>query len=144
MSTSLNILDIARRLNAVSAAFGRADEASGEMDKLSGEYRDLEARMDVMFDERITLQNLFGILRPRSIAETAVYAAMAFYIIDYDIGSDNVEEMRTAYKKTERAMVVIARQLAIEAGLDLAEFGETDLLNMMDSRCPVTAEGELA
>lgn len=144
MSTSLNILDIARRLNAVSAEFGRADNAQGKLRPDSKEHHEAQTRLDLMFDERLALQNLFFVLHPRTLAETAVYAAMVFYAIDYDIGSDDVEEMRAAYKKTERAMVVIARQLAITAGVDLAEFGETDLLRMMNWRCPEMVEGEIA
>jgi hypothetical protein len=144
MSTSLDILDIARRLNAVSDAYSQADDAKGALTEHTRDYRELENRLECMFAERLALQNLFPVLEPRTLAETAVYAAMAFYVIDYDIDSDDLEEMRTAFKKTERALVRITRQLAIEAGVDLSQFGETDLLSMMQFRCPEMVEGEIA
>jgi hypothetical protein len=140
----LNVLDIARRLHAASAAFNRADRAQGEICRDSKEWAELDTRKDFLFDERLALQKLFPVLEPTSLADTAVYAAMAFYSIDYEIDSDSVGELQRAYKKTERSLAVIARRLAIEAGVDLAQFGETDLLRMMDWSRPVTAEREHA
>jgi hypothetical protein len=142
-TVTFSIPDIGRRINAASVESNVLGKAKVDMPEHSLEYRHADVRSEALLDERIALQDLAIVLQPKTLVDAAVQLGLLFYSMDSATDTDDVEEMRRAVKKIERTIVGIARVVAREVGVDLTQFGETDLVSMMNSRCPETVSAEV-
>jgi hypothetical protein len=137
---SFSIMDVGRRLNAASIEGNRLDKAQTGLDRHSTEYRKSQVRQDVLLDERLALQDLAITLQPTTLPEAAVQIGLLFYSVVSAIDGGEIQEEGGAAQKIEQAIGRIARTVADAAGVDLAQFGETDLLHLMDMRAPAPAD----
>jgi hypothetical protein len=82
------------------------------------------------------------LLEPKTLPDAVVQTGLLFYSMDAVLDTDDIEEMRAGVERIERAIARIARIMAREVGVDLTQFGETDLVSMIDHRAAgaVTAE----
>jgi hypothetical protein len=137
---SFSIMDIGRRINAASIENNRLDAVQRGLDQHSAERRAARVRQDVLLSERLALQDLADTLQPKTLAEAAVQIGLLFYSMARAIDTADIEEEGAAVK-FEQAIGRIARTVADAAGVDLSQFGETDLLPLMDQRAPSPAGG---
>jgi hypothetical protein len=56
--------------------------------------------------------------------------------MEYELDTDDVEEMRTGFNKAYRTVAGLARAVAAAAGVDLTQFSVLDTVSLMDSYCP--------
>lgn len=135
---ALSILDIGRRINAASAEHDALDEAQGSNTN-SRHYKASQKRLDALLDERIALWHLAISRTPTNLAEAAAQLGTLFQVISNLSNSDLGAELRVGnlYQDMESfagAVAGLARVVSHAAGIDLAEFVETDLTRFMD-RC---------
>jgi hypothetical protein len=153
MSEPFSVLDIGRRINSLSVAYGQldddetADETGEAAPPLvqSAAYRVRrcrQAQMNFLLKEMTLLRDLALVPQPKTLVEAAVQLALLFTNMGYELDTDDVEEMRTGSKKAHRTTAGLARAVAAAASVDLAEFGETDMVSLMDEKCPKPAQDE--
>jgi hypothetical protein len=145
MSTTdaFSILDIGRRLNSLSVAYCDLDDDDPDIQP-SDEHRSVhfkirrrrQARMNNLLTEMSLLRDLALVPQPKTLVEAAVQLGLLFNSMGYELDTDDVEEMRTCFKKAHRAVAGLARAVAAAADVDLTQFGELDVVSLMDSYCP--------
>jgi hypothetical protein len=89
-----------------------------------------------LLTEMSLLRDLALVPQPKTLVEAAVQLALLFNSMGYELDTDDVEEMRTGFKKAHRAVTGLARAVAAAADVDLIQFGELDTVSLMDSYCP--------
>jgi hypothetical protein len=152
MSTTdaFSILDIGRRLNSLSVAYCDLDDDDPDIQS-SDEHRSVhfkirrrrQARMNNLLTEMSLLRDLALIYRsPKTLVEAAVQLALLFNSIGYEVDTDDLEEMRTGFKKAHRTTAGLARVVAAAAGVDLTQFSEFDTVSLMDTYCPPEPTGQ--
>jgi hypothetical protein len=82
------------------------------------------------------LRDLALVPQPKTLVEAAVQPGLLFNSMGYEVDTDDLEEMRTGFKKAHRAVAGLARTVAAAADVDLTQFGELDTVSLMDSYCP--------
>jgi hypothetical protein len=145
---AFSILDIGRRINSLSVAYCELDhddsaEETGESAPPSAQSAKNRARrccrqtrMKILLSEMLLLRDLALVPQPKTLVEAAVQLALLFNSMGYELDTDDVEEMRAGFKKAHRATAGLARAVAAAAGVDLTQFGELDMVALMDSYCP--------
>jgi hypothetical protein len=151
MSAPFSILDIGRRINSLSVAYGKLDDDDSADDGIqpSDEHRPepvqskvrrcRQDQMNFLLAEMTLLRDLALIPQPQTLVEAAVQLALLFTNMGYELDTDDVEEMRTGFKKAYRTTAGLARAVAATASVDLAEFGETDM-----EKCPKPQDEQIA
>jgi hypothetical protein len=143
MSTPFSILDIGRRINSLSLAYCDLDDGGPDIQP-SDEHRSVhfkirrrrQARMNNLLTEMSLLRDLALIPQPKTLVEAAVQLGLLFNSMEYELDTDDVEEMRTGFNKAYRTVAGLARAVAAAAGVDLTQFSELDTVSLMDSYCP--------
>jgi hypothetical protein len=142
--TAYSILDIGRRIHTLSIAYSELDDADSVATRQTDERRSVEfkilrarqARMTNLLTEMILLRDLALVPQSKTLAEAAVQLGLLFHSIGVELDTDDLEEMRAGFKKAYRAVAGLARAVATAAGVDLTEFGELDLVSLMDVIAP--------
>jgi hypothetical protein len=101
-------------------------------------------QMNILLTEMTLLRDLALVPQPKTLVEAAVQLALLFISMGYELDTDDVEEMRAGFKKAHRATAGLARAVAAAAGVDLTEFGEVDMVSLMDQKCPELGPTEQA
>jgi hypothetical protein len=138
-----SILDIGRRINSLSVAYGELDD-DDSTDRQTDEHRSVhfkirhrrQARMNNLLTEMSLLRDLALVPQPQTLVEAAVQLGLLFNSMGYELDTDDVEEMRAGFKKAYRTVAGLARAVAAAAGVDLTQFGELDVVSLMDTHCP--------
>jgi hypothetical protein len=113
-----------------------------QLNSSSGRCR--QDQMNILLTEMTLLRDLALVPQPKALVEAAVQLALLFNSMGYELDTDDVEEMRTGFKKARRATAGLARAVAAAAGVDLTEFGELDMVSLMDQKCPELGPTEQA
>jgi hypothetical protein len=86
------------------------------------------------------LQALCLLLPPDDLIDATVLTAIFIYDLGIEIDDINVQLMRRAIHKAQRVLAGIVTPLVAATGVNLSEFGFSDLAKFVDSRRPQLGE----
>jgi hypothetical protein len=135
------LLDVGRRINALSVQQGAIDLAQMELEEKTPAYIASEAAMRFVLDEGEKAAQLALAMQPQTLADAAVQAGILFEAVALVRACDLESQLRSGDLERdlaafERALARIALVVASAAGIDLNEIGQSDLAQRIDRHAP--------